>query len=94
MYKNALKDCLHNLSYVENGNSYLMCLYGDYPTRDMRKDEVKLAYYAGLLNGMLSALSLRMNYKTACEKVKDSLPIDCIDLDLIDSNLIKDIKGD
>lgn len=42
MYKNALKDCLTNLSLKENGNNNLT--------------EVKKAYYQGLIVGIVSTL--------------------------------------
>ena len=67
MYKNAIKDCLHNLSLRENKNA-------------SATDEQK-AYYNGLIIGIISGLMhAGYKYETAAKLVNDAMPFDKIEL--------------
>jgi len=70
MYKNSIKDCLHNLSLSENNN------------KNITKDQIN--YYRGLIVGIVSTLAQDcVNFDLAYFIMCQNLPKDCIDLNLV-----------
>lgn len=79
MYKNAIKDCLYNLSLSENLNTSLT-----YQNR---------TYYTGLIIGIITALRFSgFDYLATIKIIADSLPDDCIPLE--DLNLSIEMLSD